>query len=431
MLRPTTLYIANRIFCGPLEILYTLLVFILCNNLGADSFQLTLMVCIKPISSFFAFYATSVILNRPHRIRTYILANNMIGCLPCLMYPFIENVWFYIGSYALFMITLRAVYPGWVEILKCSVEGSALSKIISLGTSVSYFMGIILPPLIGFYMDQEEHGWRSLFMLFALCNMMSIPLMLFLKFEPKVPAEKAIQGFLMKGWRLLKENPPFAHYQILFLLGGAGIIGSQPILPLYFKDSLNLSYTQLGLAFSLCKGLSFVIASPCWAKYANRLSLYHLNAIVNLFTALFFAFIIAASGNAKWLFLAYVFYGIMQAGCEMSWNLSGPFFAGSGESTLYSSLNLACVGIRGCICPLLGYLFFTYAGALSVFVASAFICLIGTGYGLWIDSYYSAEIRPSQRVRFFKNKAFSDIEPFSAHGTVPSELRMTASSNSK
>ena len=94
MLRPSTLFIINRIFCGPLEILFTLLVFILSKNLGANPFQLTLIACIKPISSFFAFYASSVIFDRPQRIRYYILANNLIGCLPCLLYPFFENVWF-------------------------------------------------------------------------------------------------------------------------------------------------------------------------------------------------------------------------------------------------------------------------------------------------------------------------------------------------
>lgn len=400
MPRPSTLFIINRILCGPLEILFTLLIFILSKSLGADPFHLTLIACIKPISSFAAFYASSLIFDRPQRIRYYILANHLIGCLPCLLYPFFENIWFYIGSYALFMTTLRAVYPGWVEILKCSMEASSLSKVISLGTSVSYFMGIILPPLICLGMDKDVNLWRYLFMAFALVHMMSMPLLLLIKADPKVPAEKAIHGLLTRGLNLLKENPAFAHYQILFFIGGAGIIGSQSVLPFYFKDSLNLSYTQLGIAFSLCKGLSFVIASPCWAKTANRISLYHLNSIVNLFTALFFAFIMAAGGNANWLFLAYFFYGAMQAGCEMSWNLSGPFFAGSRESTIYSSLNLACVGIRGCICPFLGYLFFTYAGALPVFIAGALISLLGSGYGLWIGSRYSAEIRPSHSVRF-------------------------------
>lgn len=397
MPRPSTIFIANRILCGPLEILFTLLVFILSKNLGANPFELTLIVCIKPISSFFAFYVSSVILDNPQRIRSYLLINTIIGSLPCLIYPIVENVWFYIGSYALYMITLRAVYPAWMEVLKCSMEASALSKIISIGTSIAYFMGIILPPIICFYMDMEGNIWRYLFMAFGLLNLMNIALIMFIKAHAKVPVVKPIISLLEQGWTLLKENPAFAHYQILFFLGGAGIIGSQSVLPFYFKDSLNLSYTQLGIAFSFCKGLSFVLTSPYWAKYANRISLYHLNCVINLFTTLFFAFIMAANSNTNWLFLAYLFYGAMQAGCEMSWNLSGPFFSGPRESTMYSSLNLACVGIRGCICPLLGYLLFVHTGAIPVFIVCTLICLAGTAYGLWIDRSYKINTADSLR----------------------------------
>ena len=106
-------------------------------------------------------------------------------------------------------------------------------------------------------------------MLFALINMMSIPLLLMIKADPKVSAEKANHGLLTRGWNLLKENPAFAHYQILFFIGGAGIIGSQSILPFYFKDSLNLSYTQLGIAFSLCKGLSICDRIALLGKYCQ------------------------------------------------------------------------------------------------------------------------------------------------------------------
>jgi hypothetical protein len=386
----SNLFMANRILCGPLEILFTLLVFILSKNLDALPYQLTLIACIKPISSFFAFYASSAIFDHPQRIRFYLLINNMIGCLPCLLYPIIENIWFYIGSYAVFMITMRAVYPAWVEVLKSSMDAPVLSKTISQGTSIFYFMNIVLPPIICFFMDKEENLWRYLFMGFAVLQMMNTGLIFFIKSDVKILIAKPILSInpLKKGWALLKEKPAFAHYQLLFFLGGAGIIGSQPLLPLYFKDNLNVSFAQLGFAFSFCKGISFVLTSPYWSRYACRLSLYHLNCIVNLFSCLFFAFIIAANNETNWLFLAYLSYGTMQAGCEMSWNLSGPFFSGSNESTIYSSLNLAFVGIRGCLCPFLGYLLFTYAGTSIVFTASFLICLLGIAYGLWIDRRY-------------------------------------------
>lgn len=393
-----TLLLINRILCAPLEILFTLLIFILSKNLNALPLHLTLIACIKPISSFFAFYANSAIIDNPQRIRSYLLINCLIGSFPCLFFPFIENVWFYIGAYAVFMISNRAVYPAWVEIMKENLEGDALSKLISQWTSINYIISIFLPPFICYLMDRDEGIWRILFFGFAVLQMLNMGLIFFIKTNVyhsciKISTTKSLLHPLQKGWAILKEKPAFRHYQLLFFLGGAGIIGSQSILPIYFKDNLNLSYIKLGMAFSFCKGISFILTSPFWGRYANRISLYHVNCYVNLCSSLFFLFILASNYETNWLFVAYLIYGTMQAGCEMSWNLSGPIFSGRDESTIYSSLNLAFVGIRGLICPSLGYLLFVYTSADIVFATCGLLCLLGIAYGLWVDRKYQTSFK--------------------------------------
>lgn len=393
------LFLTNRLLHSPLEILFTLLVFILSKNLEVSPFQLTLLVSIKPISSFFAFYISSFIFDQPQRIRPYLFLNNLIGCLPCFFYPFIDNAWFYIVSYAIFLVTTRAVYPAWIEILKRNTEASALSKIIAQGSSLYHLMSMLLPPIMCYGMDQYKNLWAFLFMGFAILQVINmIPLSL-IQIDKSVRIQQPSYNLLKKGWSLLKDKPAFIHYQLLFFLGGAGIIGSQTVLPVYFKENLNLTYTQLGVAFSFCKGISFVLTSRFWAKISNKISLFHLNCLINIFSCLYFVFVIFANVDLHWLYLAYLFYGTMQAGCEMTWNLSGPFFSGRNESTIYSSLNLAFVGIRGCICPFLSYLIFVHTQASTVFAMGALLCFSGIFYGLWIDRNYTESIskKPASR----------------------------------
>jgi hypothetical protein len=390
-----SLFLVNRLLCSPLDILFTLLVFILGKNTDALPFQITIITCIKPISAFFSFYTSSLIFNNPQRIKPYLLLNNLIGCSTCFFYPFVENVWFYIISYAFFMVTTRAAYPAWIEILKRTLDKSALSKLISQGTSTYYLISISLPPLICSLMDKYETLWSYLFMGLACLQLLNMILILFIKIDIKIPHVKSIPATipflepLKNGWKLLKEKSAFTHYLLLFTFTGVGIIASHCVLPLYFKENLDLSFTQLGLAFSFCKGVSFILTSPYWARLSHRISLYHINCLMNVFNCLFFAFLMAANSNIQWLYVAFIFYGTGLAGCEISWNVSAPFFSGTKESTLYSGLNLAFIGIRGCICPLLGYLVFVHVGAFTVFWASIVICLIGIIYGLWIDRRYS------------------------------------------
>lgn len=371
-------YLTKYILSSPLEILFTLLVFMV----NASPLQLMIMTSIKPLSSLFAFYLSSFTFNRSENIKPYLNLIYLAGTLPCFFYPFVDNTWYFVGSYALFMICIRAVYPVWIELIR---NDTHLNKTISYATSIYYTTSMLFPVVACYFMDIYPNLWRYLFPCLALLQLSTLLLIPTLKI-PKPTLKEAPS--LMKCLKLLKEKPWVLNYQILFLLGGAGIVMSQSVLPTFFKENLKISYTQLGLAFSFCKGISFVLASPIWAKWSKKISIYHLNTFVNLFTCLFFTFVIAATSNIFWIYVAYLFYGTMQAGCEISWNLSGPIFSEKEESTIYSSLNLCFVGFRGCFCPLLGYLLFAATNSVTVFAASMCITLLSVVYGWMMTRTY-------------------------------------------
>jgi hypothetical protein len=100
-------------------------------------------------------------------------------------------------------------------------------------------------------------------------------------------------------------------------------------------------------------------------------------------------FLIGAQYHLIWLYLAYIIYGVMQAGSELSWNLSGPVFANREDSTLYSGVNLIAGGLRGCFAPAFGLMMSSlFSPAFSLVVGGVF-CLIASGslflsYKQWI-----------------------------------------------
>lgn len=379
-------FLINRILCGPNEILFTLLIFILSKNLHATPFQITVMVALKPLTSLFSFYVSTFLYDKSYRIRPYLIANMFIGALPCIFFPFVENVWFYLASYALFMITKRAQEPAWMEFLKSHLELQQMSKAVSKGTSITYFISMFLPPILSFWLEGEI--WKTLFVFFGLLQFLSAASIFGIRCGIKSSQSmlKFDSAPLKKAWQLLRYDVAFSHYLFLFFLGGAGIVALQPILPHYFNFHLGLSYTQLTLAFSFCKGVSFLVSSPIWSKYINRITLYRVNVLMNFLTCLFIGGLLAAIYNMKWVYVAYLCYGAMQGGCDLSWSLSGVIFSKKNDSSPYSSLNLILVGIRGCICPYLGYLLYNAMGPLPVFIMAFCLCLVGIFYGLWLDT---------------------------------------------
>lgn len=386
------LFIGSRFLCSPLEALFTLLIFILNKELNATLLQLTLLACVKPVTALFAFYLSPIIVGQPNRIKRYLIACNALGALPCLCFPFVQNGWFFIIAYAIFMTANRAVYPAWCEVLKSNVGMKSFGSVITKGTSVNFFITIFVPLLFSVWMDQDGQIWKFLFVTLAFLQLFNTAILwnVNLKYDVDSSVSSTTNWrSILNPWkdakRLLSQDANFTKYLILFFLGGAGLVAVQPVLPHYFNENLGLSYSQLALAFSFCKGISFVASAPVWANRFKRISLYQLKAYVNLFSCLFIVLLLSAEWNLNCLFFAYVMYGTMQAGCELCWNVCGPVFAKDGESIRYSGLNLAFVGIRGCICPLLGQLLFLYSGAPFVFVCAGVLCFISLIYALWLD----------------------------------------------
>ena len=299
-----------------------------------------------------------------------------------------------IFAHAFFMLSLRAVLPAWSEILKINLTPGFRSRVFSYGSMANYGMIIVVPLMVSPLLDIYPHSWKWLFFAFAALNCASFLLLLNLKLQNVfVEADgthpyhfKSPWVFIdpwRKGWALIKECTDFRNYQIVFMLCGAGLMLMQPVLPVFFKDTLHLSYLQLTCATSVCKGMSFIVTSPYWATWLTKTSIHTFNFLVFTFAVIFSLLIIGSSSLLALIYCAYLFYGMMQAGSELSWNLSGPIFAKSKDSTLYTGINVAAVGIRGCIAPFLGELLFVQThSATTVFLCGGSLCLIASFYSM-------------------------------------------------
>ena len=158
----------------------------------------------------------------------------------------------------------------------------------------------------------------------------------------------------------------------------------QPALPVYFVDVLGISYTELALAFSVCKGLGYAIASPFWARLLEKVRLQFLLRWVCSAFAFYCLLLLGAQFSLTWLFAAYACYGVAQAGSHLCWHMSGPIFAGDEDSSTYSGVNVVSVGLRGIVMPPLGeqLLRFGNWGAFGPLYASLVLCCLGAWVAL-------------------------------------------------
>jgi predicted MFS family arabinose efflux permease len=370
----------------PFWTLYTLLGFILYKDLHATSLQIAAFLALKPVVSIVSIYWSSFVKGRRDRLKSNIIVGAILGYLPFFFFPFVNSPWFFIISAALYMMLTRGIVPAWMEILKLNIKDSSREKVFAYGNAVSYVGAILLPVFLGDMLDIHPGIWRWLFPSCSLLGLVSI----FFQLRISIPKGKVIEcneRFSLRatliapwknGWKLCAQRKDFSAFQIGFFLGGMGLMIMQPALPKFFFDSLHLSYTELAIALSACKGIGFATTTKYWSWLMQRCNIFAFSSYVTALAALFPLILLLSGFHTFWLYASYLMYGIMQAGSELSWHLSGPIFAKKQDSSIFSSVNVATVGIRGCIGPFLGSLLCSHFSAQFVLVSCFALCLLAT-----------------------------------------------------
>lgn len=379
-------YVLTRILDTPFWAIYNMLPFILYKDLHATPFQIAVMIALKPLVSLLSMYWSAAVNKRRDRLISNIIWARFLGYIPFLAFPFISNIWFFICAFGLYMMLAVGIVPAWMEVLKLNIPSKSREKVFSYTQAFGYMGGGLLPFVIGWVLDGYFQAWRWIF---PLCTLVALTALYFQKrilIPPTMDAEperelKPLSFFdeILKPWKnakdLLLRRPDFKHYQIGFMIFGSGLMIMQPALPIYFVDILNLSYTELAIALTFCKGIGFAVASPLWSRLIHQADIYRFCSWVAGLACLFPLCLMLAKVQLFWLYAGYLGYGIMQSGNELNWNMSGPIFAKNDDSSAYSSLNIIAVGIRGAIVPLIGSLLCTAANSFVVMLMGGAICL--------------------------------------------------------
>lgn len=380
-------YLENKLCLSPLDAMFTLLSFIFVKELHASALQLTLLVASKPIVGFFSYFGHVFIKNAPSRLKPYIIAVNVLGCIPCLFFPAFHSPWFFLISYALFIMSVRAAVPAWVELFKITLTPLRQAKLFSNGLIVHYVVTLLFPLLVSSWLDSHSHLWKWIFFLLGCLQIINVLLLWTIPATPSAETPKVnLASFSPRFFiNLMRERPDFLSYQWMFLIGGVGLVAMQPALPIFYKETLNLSYMELTFATHFCKGICFALSAPIWARFIHKVNIFKFNYYINICSCLFVILLLCAEFNYAFICLAFAVYGLMQSGCELSWNLSGAIFSRGLDSTLYTASNLAFIAMRGCICPFIGQALLQ-AGPSTVFIFAGCTCFVAVLYALKLSS---------------------------------------------
>ncbi|HUD02268.1 MAG TPA: MFS transporter [Rhabdochlamydiaceae bacterium] len=367
----------------PLVGLIAILPYILRKDLHASAFQISIFTMLKPVMALFSFYWGAALWRNRNRLRSNWMVSRFLASLPFLIFPFVQNIWFFIIAAALFQCFQRGGMPAQMEILKQNVPSGARESFFSWSSAINCLGGVLIGVFLSFWIN--GYDWKMLFLmsagfgLFALIIQARVPID-----GSQIQEEPSKKNPLLTPWKdswnLLRKRSDFARFQMGFMMGGIGLMLIMPALVLYAADDLAVSHVDMTMSRFVWMGLGFVIATPFWRKKIGLQGIYRVTAVVCLFFALCALCWILAGLGTVWFFTAFFFYGVAQAGSHLIWHLSGPLFAGNGDSSLFSTVNILTVGLRGLIVPFIASLLCVWIGPGPVIAIGLLWCLAGAAY---------------------------------------------------
>lgn len=378
-------YAGTRILDTPFWGIFNMLSVILYKDLHATPYQLAVFVALKPLVAIFSSHWSAWIARQSDTVIKKIVWARFLVLLPFL-FPLGQSPWFFIAASGMYMMVAYGISPIWMELLKVNVPKVSREKLFSYTQAFGYLGGGLLPFALGSLLDDYNEAWRWLFPIVAGLSLCATYFQLRIILAPGAFPEKEIpqklHDHLLIPWRnafdLLRQRRDFTKYQIGFMLVGCGLMIIQPALPIYFVDTLQLSYTEMAVALTLCKGIGFALGSPLWARWINRIDIFRFSSLIAALACLFPLALIFTQYQIALLYLGYLVYGFMQSGNELSWNMSGPIFAKESNSTTFSSINTMAIGVRGIFIPALAGFLISIWGTSAVLTLSGFLCLAAT-----------------------------------------------------
>lgn len=377
--------VIHKLLSQPLVECLLLISVIMYKCLEATPLQVAVLAMLKPSVSLLVLYWTAMVHIRRDHLSNNVFWAGILGRVPFLIFPWVHNPWIVVACVGIYFFFYRASNPAWMEILKVNLPKAKRGKVFSLALTLAAAEGVLIALWVGPLLNFQESAWRILFPITALIGIASA----FVQKRVPIDLPKSYlnpkdnwKDKVIKPWKeaffLMKKREDFRRFQLGFFLCGFGLMMVIPVLPMFYVDTLKLSLKEVMTAIIICQGIGFVVFSKFWSLKLNKMPIFQFMSWVMICFIAYAILLIFSVFNIQCLYVACFIYGAAQAGSQLSWSLSGPIFAKGRNSTVFTSINILMVGLRGCVAPLIGSLCYRYFGPYAVICALIVLTMIAT-----------------------------------------------------
>lgn len=360
------------------------------KTLGASEMQIGLVSAIGSAVLLIGIFGSELVMGRDKR--PFILWVGLLSRGSLLLFLFCYNVWTFIAIISVFNILHAFLTPAVFGWWQNNVSAEARSRLWGLAAmlttlitmAAAYFTGVAL------HYNPEWFRWifavTGLIAMYGVITLVASPMRGQYKFSEAPPAtsfRQIVAQPVISFYTLLKRDRRFLQFEGAYMLYGAALMLTFPVIPVYIADAAKMNYEQAAVALGIMSQIGVILLSTAWGRMMDVRGPVVTAAWNFFFLAGFPAVLLLGPLHARigiplyiGVYVSHILLGIGMAGVNVTWSLAPISFAGDQDSSLYSGAHVTLTGIRGAIVPTLGALALTYLGYTPVFVASTLLFLL-------------------------------------------------------
>jgi MFS family permease len=362
----------------------------------------TLMQMLPSILMAFAMVYSSG--GRVRKRRSYWVFAGVFGRLSIGVVALFTNPFLFVAVVAFQSIVSAGIAPALNHIWGANCSAIARGRIFtyySIAAELSTMLGAVIAGALldGFHVNLpligEIHLYgdpRNYALLYPIAGVIGLAGMLYfwrvrLRFKPAreddvaaPPWYERFSSAFKQARALLRRDPDFRLYEFGFFLYGTAFMMVACVVPLFFKNTLDASYTEFETTTVVLVQVMHLVSVPLIVRFASGRRVTVVTrvpfAMLMLYPILLGATALMAAHDretAMWFaYAAFVWFGIAMACIHFVWNLGPVAFARGGNPLSYTSTHAALVGVRASVGFPLAYLFlWVFDGdLLPVFIAA-------------------------------------------------------------
>ncbi|MCF8235329.1 MAG: MFS transporter [Bacteroidales bacterium] len=304
----------------------------------------------------------------------------------------------FLAIFLIYYLGNPIIHPTINFFLKSNYRHQNFGKLYSYSISLNKVILLVTTFLYGLLLDFDNYAYVYVFPMVAVLGVISVFLLSMIKYPKEIPEPakkfgRSVRDSIKNMWVILKENKPYRHFEIAFMLYGFAFMTTYTVINIFFYEQLNLNYTSVAFYRNSYNILAIVLLpfmGPLLGKIDPRKF-----GVITFSSLILYIFFLMLTEYFPWHFEMYniqvyyllifyiVFHGVFAATMVLLWNIGSAYFGPAQQAGTYQSIHLSLTGLRSIFSPLAGVFLYELYGFTVTFIVAMSSILIGIGVLIW------------------------------------------------